>query len=405
MSARSRAASAARSVCFKAFPGPVLWGLLFSLLFTQAAWACAMAWKHQAYAEITREEAIIIWDERQKIEHFIRRAQFQGSAQELGFLVPTPSRPELGEVPDRAFAPWLQAVQPQIQTRIELVPTLIQAILLPQFTASEKQALNALARVELGPEQDLGSYTAQILRSAEPQALQDWLKAHGYESDQALLDWLRPYAQSGWFVTAFRVKPSAKEAADSSLESASAAAEINANAELQELELPAVRLSFKTETPFYPYTEPQRERASGAPRMLRLYTLASAPKVGIYGSEAESDRAQPLGFDGLHGVQGRRMNLHTAPTPQAQKLLESVLPDSQLKVDGWWLSAWSDFSQTRPGPQDVVAELFIQSTSEDHFFRPTRTRKKVWFFPFDIALLLGWLIWRIRRYKRRKAQS
>ncbi|MCA9610167.1 MAG: hypothetical protein KC619_31440 [Myxococcales bacterium] len=56
--------------------------------------ACA-ARGRQGPIPIEGEEALIIWDASRHRQHFVRRAAF-GAGEDFGFLVPTPSRPELG---------------------------------------------------------------------------------------------------------------------------------------------------------------------------------------------------------------------------------------------------------------------------------------------------------------------
>src|SRR5579859_562173 len=53
------------------------------------------------------QTVILLWDPETKTEHFIRRASFKGDADDFGFIVPTPSKPELSESGDAAF-PMLQ---------------------------------------------------------------------------------------------------------------------------------------------------------------------------------------------------------------------------------------------------------------------------------------------------------
>src|SRR5262245_44921019 len=52
------------------------------------------------------QTVIIIWDAETKTQHFIRQADFRTEADDFGFLVPTPSQPELAEAGDGAF-PYL----------------------------------------------------------------------------------------------------------------------------------------------------------------------------------------------------------------------------------------------------------------------------------------------------------
>src|SRR5579885_469679 len=49
------------------------------------------------------QTVIIVWDAAHKTEHFIRKASFKGDAADFGFLVPTPTQPELAESGNEAF--------------------------------------------------------------------------------------------------------------------------------------------------------------------------------------------------------------------------------------------------------------------------------------------------------------
>src|SRR5262249_16123175 len=70
-----------------------------ALLFRSAAsFACATAPPAGEEVKPAEEEALIVWDSVHHVEHFIRRAGFRTSAQSFGFLVPTPSKPELTEI-------------------------------------------------------------------------------------------------------------------------------------------------------------------------------------------------------------------------------------------------------------------------------------------------------------------
>src|SRR3954451_5545871 len=60
------------------------------------------------------QTVIILWDAATKTQHFIRKASFESDADTFGFLVPTPSQPELNESGDSAF-PFLQKLtEPEV---------------------------------------------------------------------------------------------------------------------------------------------------------------------------------------------------------------------------------------------------------------------------------------------------
>ncbi len=76
--------------------------------------ACATAPPRGGEARVADEEAIIIWDAATKTETFIRRAQFRSTAKSFGFLVPTPTTPELGEAPENLFHTLAHAIRPEV---------------------------------------------------------------------------------------------------------------------------------------------------------------------------------------------------------------------------------------------------------------------------------------------------
>ncbi len=65
--------------------------------------ACAPAPRRGESIDVNSEEAIVFYDAKTKTEHFIRRANFRTEAKDFGFLVPTPTKPELGETENYIF--------------------------------------------------------------------------------------------------------------------------------------------------------------------------------------------------------------------------------------------------------------------------------------------------------------
>src|SRR5262245_33760455 len=81
------------------------------------ATGCASAPPPGARVEITDEVALIVWDEATQTEHFIRRASFRSTAADFGFLVPTPSKPDLGEADDGLFDYLATVTAPKVEER------------------------------------------------------------------------------------------------------------------------------------------------------------------------------------------------------------------------------------------------------------------------------------------------
>jgi len=82
---------------------------LVSILAATGAYACLAVgrpnpkYPHGAPVRIAEESAVIFWDAENKTEHFIRRARFETTSPDLGFLVPTPTKPTLVDVGDSVF--------------------------------------------------------------------------------------------------------------------------------------------------------------------------------------------------------------------------------------------------------------------------------------------------------------
>src|SRR5947199_4447888 len=61
------------------------------------------------------QTVIILWDAASKTQHFIRQASFKSDADDFGFLVPTPTQPELDESGNEAFPYLLKLTAPETQ--------------------------------------------------------------------------------------------------------------------------------------------------------------------------------------------------------------------------------------------------------------------------------------------------
>src|SRR5262249_44595425 len=59
------------------------------------------------------QTVIMIWDAAAKTQHFIRKASFQSEADDFGFLIPSPSEPELDESGNEAFPLLAKLTEPE----------------------------------------------------------------------------------------------------------------------------------------------------------------------------------------------------------------------------------------------------------------------------------------------------
>jgi len=233
--------------------------------------ACAPAPHAGEQVAIVEESAVIEWDAATKTEHFIRRATFSGTAKDFGFLVPTPTTPALAEVDDGIFdrLETLTARKTVHKLTKKLDWTPLVAMLLGSFgyKSANDVATAARAPVEVLATQKLAGYEAAVLDATDANALRDWLAAHGYATTPDLAEWLDAYVKQGWKITAFKIDKS-----QASLAARTA----------------AVKMSFTTGRPFFPYREPASQRASvkyDSVRVLRIFFIGPERVAGTIGEK------------------------------------------------------------------------------------------------------------------------
>src|SRR5690242_15624687 len=88
-----------------------------SLYLATVAPACCPV-GHSGMPVINADQTmIILWDAATKTQHLIRKASFKSAGDDFGFLVPTPTQPELNESGNDAF-PFLQNLtEPVVERR------------------------------------------------------------------------------------------------------------------------------------------------------------------------------------------------------------------------------------------------------------------------------------------------
>jgi hypothetical protein len=328
---------------------------------------CATAYRHGDLVEIARESAIILWDARSKTQHFIRRARFTTDTADFGFLVPTPTQPYLAESSNAAFSLLEKITAPQIVTVRDY-----NFIPLPIGCAARRSP-EAAAKVEVLDEGRVGGYDAVVLKADSAVALNDWLTKHEYATRPDLTAWLKPYVTDGWILTAFKIARDASR---------------------KDVATSAVRMSFSTEKPFFPYSEPAEQRdpkRDHAMRLLRVFLIAENP----YEGQRKGDTGWP----------GKTVWAGTLPSEHVQGLTEKLgVPAGPQPL---WLTTFEDDSSPRPGTADV---FFVPSPKHAEVRRSPIVRHEEydlggWVCLGLMVLLLGGAVWGFWRLRRRLAAT
>ncbi len=185
------------------------------------------------------QTVIILWDPLTKIEHFIRRASFKSDAADFGFLIPTPSQPELDESGNDAF-PFLQKLtEPEVVTkrafRFANFGCGSDDMKKPATTAAPAEYVNVLESKRVA------GFDAVVLEASSAKALVDWLLSKGYFMSPEIQAWVKPYVDLGWKITALKV------AGEGGI--------------VGTVDASALRMSFKTDRPLFPYREPDYNKS------------------------------------------------------------------------------------------------------------------------------------------------
>lgn len=306
---------------------------------------------------VANEQALIVWNPAAKTEYFTRQAEFGGDGKPFGFLVPTPTKPELTESPSYLFDGLRLAIAPRIKYRERTGiifgwlddPT-------PHVSSAAGTTGGPSGGIDVIGEEHVGGFDAVSLRADDPAALSAWLGTNGFKRSKALEEWLKGYVERKWVITAFKIEDGKH--------------------------LKPVCMEFKTDKPFYPYKEPA-SKANPKGRLLRVYFLSDQRYEGTL---AGKPWAVPTSFSDEVG-------------PGAMYLLEK-----ERKLVGparqWRLTSFEDGSNPRNGIEDVYyrpasTQAVIRPLPVVHY-RDRRTFIPVtlWILPLGILAYCGVKIYR-----------
>lgn len=321
-----------------------------ALLLAAACLACASAPREGESVHIAEESAIILWDAATKTQHFIRRASFDTKAKDFGFLVPTPSGPTLGEADDAAF---------------KLLESITEPPRAPQSAAAPRQEVASAAhpRVEVLARRTVAGLDAAVLKANDAGALDAWLKGNGYRSSPELADWYKPYIEKNWIITAFKI----------------------ATGGAARVEAQAVRMSFQTERPFFPYREPAGA-AGPADRLLNVYYVGDTRVEGRIGAEGR--------WSGVTMWSGILSDDQTAKLRQLLKL-----PEAKTAAR---LTHLADNAAPRRAADDVY---FVADTDQSEIREPDAQTPNLGLAMLVAAAVTALILWMRARSQRRRGPT
>lgn len=329
------------------------------------AHACCTAFPAEARVAIADQEVLIAYDAERGIEHFVRRATFEAGPQKgFGFLVPTPTQPEVAEADADVFGRLQEAIKPRVEhrTRYRIIPSMLLAPLSAGARAApaaleesaKGRSVNVLDQVRVA------GYDAAVLEASDAEALSEWLSKNGYTARPELKEWLEPYLAAKWKVTAFKYA-----------------------AEPGEVTAKAVRLSFPTERPLFPFRVPRDLRSKAS--TLRVFYVGPGRAQATF---AEGD--------------GSAWQAKTKWAGALSANLSGALP-AGVGMSGAWLTTFED--PTWPSGGD---DLYFSEAEDQTPVEPPpviRWQTKTIVLPGELLILLLPLGYWLYRRKRAKAQA
>ncbi|WP_425618706.1 DUF2330 domain-containing protein [Anatilimnocola sp. NA78] len=317
---------------------------LLLLVLAYPTLACCPAPPLGSWVINADQTVIMLWDPVAKLQHFVRKASFQSDADDFGFLIPSPSKPELAESGNDAFDYLHQVTAPRIVQRprssggCNLGCSLQESV----PTAGLKEA----PEVRVLEEKLVAGFNATVLEADNTEVLVQWLKDHGYAFSPAVAEWARPYVEQKWKITALKVAKTEDEITSPTVQAS------------------ALRLSFATDKPLFPYREPDyaklaagdekhQEKLAQQQRLLRIYFLSNARYQG------EMTPDQP--WTGKVAWAGQ------LPDHQRTELLTKLQLSTETGPVKFYLTEFEDQWPYKVAPADVY---FAEAASQQDVRRP-----------------------------------
>ena len=275
------------------------------------------------------EQALIVWDEAKQREHFVREIAFRRTGEPFGFVVPTPSRPDVAKVAASPFGRLRAAF----------------AFEEPGEGLGFGDGIGRLGGggpgrgVTVLDVKRVGSFTAFVLAADDEGALGRWLGENGFVTSKEAEPWLRHYVARRFFFVAMRHEPPKQAAA--------AGGPASTTSE-------TIRISFDTPLPYYPYMEPDRPAGTdgGEGRLLEVWLATKglhAPVAARRSADGSTTWSRPL-------AEGRRY------APANRSTVEDALDAEKGLLFGGdvVVQRFMDQKTSRQGWGDVV---FVPRTS------------------------------------------
>jgi hypothetical protein len=275
-----------------------------TMLATPVSRAGGVVARGGTHPHIDVESAWIVWEPASQREELIVSAQFSQGVEPFTWALPLPSHPDVGSV-DVDLRLTLTKLIAAYQRRA------------PDWVMPSRDNRGPLAAVAFG---DQGKVDSVVVQASQPDALPLLLGAPVARRWPVLDAWIERYARQEWEVVGLRLPIAGPRT-----------------------QLPNVRMTFKTERPYYPYREPAwrpDDHTPGAGRVLRITVITPEQVAWKTGVSVPTMSLAWLSFEVAHAeLQGAFGGLYAS------------LFDPKKR---YWLTSFEDWHEVRVGDDDVT---------------------------------------------------
>jgi hypothetical protein len=220
----------------------------------------------------------------------------------------------------------------------------------------------AIPAVRILLEQRVAGYDAVVLEADDPLALSAWLRERGYDSRPALVDWLAPYVEARWKITAFKLAVPG-----------SGASGPGDGARY------AVRMSFATDRPLFPFRTPADQSAQGpGNNLLRIFFIGRSRVQGRLGDEPWRPRIP-----------------YSRPHDDVETLLGDAVPEGTAPAKGW-VTTFEDAAW----PRRAGGDLYFTDDHGPEIVPPPVTIPREVVVPIELLVIvagIGLWLWSRRQ--------
>lgn len=175
------------------------------------------------WVEETDQKAVIFHQGDQ--ETLILSITFRGDAEDFGWIIPLPTRPEIDKSTDELFVALRELTQQRYRIQ-------------EGEKIGIQREMPSTGGVTVWETKKVGIYQTAILTSTDKTALADWLKENGYQYPTSQAYILQEYINRGWYFVAAKINTQSLGRL--------------VEGQLKQGHATPLQLTFKTDKPFYP---------------------------------------------------------------------------------------------------------------------------------------------------------